>query len=264
MSRKPTTARDLLGMEMAPNIAKSMDELATEELILPPRHKWRSITFDAGGNPTVIVRVRIHGQPTAVNYFYLRHGDRIEIPTDTAVYATAMAANYNGALGPAQDTVGEVFATRFWLHREPCTKFQPQPMHCQAHTFVESGALNLLDGVAASASAANRTVSLVFNRLWSKVVFSVDFTRATATTLTTSIARKFHPNGIETTPQSGSVASGTRTLSDLTDSKDVSGGSKAFDIEHDVRCVHSMDIVFATNDGGADTFDVQATAISGY
>lgn len=124
---------------------------------------------------------------------------------------------------------------------------------------IDGKGTKLLDGVALNAgSAADRTVTVNLPPNGAKVCLLVELTRTAATTV--DIAVQVSMDGTTYVPlQSGAISGGTRTLSDFTDSKTVSGNDE-FGVEYDLRGWRHANFVFSgTSAGGSDTVDVYGT-----
>lgn len=124
----------------------------------------------------------------------------------------------------------------------------------------------ILDGVALNASAANRTFTVVLGNddaRWSKLLLKIVLDRTAATTLDIAPTFSFDCS-VYGAVQTGAVSSGTRTLSNLADTKAVSGDVTPI-IEYDVRGYRCARFVLSgTSAGASDLVDVYATAVVGF
>lgn len=131
---------------------------------------------------------------------------------------------------------------------------------CSTVLFNASGSTKLINAGALNGSPS---FSLTLNKEWSKLIVVVDHTNVAATDITTTVTATLD-GSVSFTPQSGAISAGTRTLSNLTDSKTVSA-DVIFSIEYDVRGYQSISITFdGTSSGATDLIDVYAIGIVGY
>lgn len=121
----------------------------------------------------------------------------------------------------------------------------------------------ILDDIALNdATTADRTVVFTLDKMFSKLIVVTDYTNSTATTVDVDVTVSVNGSP-DAVLQSGAISSGTRTLSDFTDTKAVSG-DKVFTSEYDVRGLDSITLVWSgTSAGGSDTIAVYAVAITG-
>lgn len=119
----------------------------------------------------------------------------------------------------------------------------------------------IITGVALNASAALRTVVFPLGGRWSKLDVTTNLTRVAATTLDIAMTTVVSGSA-EALVQSGAVLAGTRTLTDLNDTK-VVGASVVFKTEYDVRSADTLTLVWSGTSGGAsDTIIVHACAVN--
>jgi hypothetical protein len=126
----------------------------------------------------------------------------------------------------------------------------------------------VLAAVALNAAAGTRTVTLSLNKSWTRVRFTINFTRSAATTVTCTPTMRTSTGVPGTTiaksaPQSYSVSAGIATASDLVISKTTSvTGNFIFDV--DVDGAVDADFVFGgASAGGSDLVTVHALATVG-
>ncbi len=107
----------------------------------------------------------------------------------------------------------------------------------------------VLDGVAADAAEASRTITLPTHGM-SRLVLQVEFTRSagTAVTLTPSYSLDDGANYCRMT--STTISLGTGTLSQYTDSRTTSS-TESFGVTYDVAGMDYFKVVFAVTSGGS-------------
>jgi len=124
------------------------------------------------------------------------------------------------------------------------------------------GAFNLLDAVALNATEATRTITVTTNRAFSKlsVVSFLDRTAATDLQIAVFCSLDGTTYGSK---QTRSIAAGTATLSNFTDSKAVSA-DVTIETEYEIKACESVKLIYSGTSGGAsDLVTVQATGVAG-
>lgn len=121
---------------------------------------------------------------------------------------------------------------------------------------------NLLEQVALNAAAGTRTVTLTTGRRWPTLRVSVFFTHSAATTVTMVTSCSMDGTNYATV-QAGALSGGTRTLTDLTDSKPVSGNTN-FHFSVGVKTCEKVQLLFGGASAGAnDKVNVQVSGVAG-
>lgn len=122
---------------------------------------------------------------------------------------------------------------------------------------------NMLEGVALNALEATRTVTLTTGRRWPTLKINVFFTHSAASDVTMVMKCSFDGTNYAVV-QSGSIAAGVRTLSDLTDTKVTGGANQSFQTSVGAKGCESVQLVFdGTSAGAGDLVDVQVVGVSG-
>lgn len=122
---------------------------------------------------------------------------------------------------------------------------------------------NMLEGVALNAAAGTRTITLATSRRWPTLKVNVFYTYSAAGTVTMVTSCSIDGTNYATV-QSGSIAAGVRTLSDLTDTKTTGAASHNFQVQVGVKGCESVQLLLGGAGAGAgDLVDVQVAAITG-